>query len=220
MKKNNGYLALGILFAVFTVIAFVVPIEREATFWAAYLFAAAAMFFQIPAGKKALSSSEIKSVFMGWPLLCISLAYLGAQLVASLAFMLIPNMPVWVAVIISAILLGLACVGVLGSNAARGAIDKTEAKVQNKVSYIKGIQSDVEVLVAQETDPETQKALQELARAIRYSDPMSSEALAGLEKQIQAEIRELGTAPDKKAKIDDIQMLLKQRNIKCKALKN
>lgn len=197
MKKNNGYLALGILFAVFSVIAFVAPIEKTSTFWVSYIFAIAAIAFQIPVGKKSLGNPNLKSIFMGYPLLYISLAYLAAQLIASLAFMLIPNVPVWVAVILSVILLGLACVGVIGGNTAHDAIDKTEANVKSKVSYIKLIQSDVECLAAQETDPETKKAMQELAQTIRYSDPMSSEALASLEQQIQAEVQALATAPDK-----------------------
>lgn len=219
MKKNNAYIALGILFIVFSAVAFIAPIEKTSTFWISYIFAAVVIAFQIPAGKKAISSPDLKSIFMGWPLLYISLTYLGSQLVASLALMLIPNVPVWVAVIISVILLGLACVGVLGGNAAHETIDKTEAKVQSKVSYVKSIQSDVEILAVQETDPETKKALQELAQSIRYSDPMSSEILSGLEEQIWSEVQSLSKVQDKKDKIGEIQNLLKQRNIKCKALK-
>ena len=40
MKKNStkGYLILGILFALVSVIVFVVPVERTAAFWVAYAF--------------------------------------------------------------------------------------------------------------------------------------------------------------------------------------
>lgn len=113
MKKNSGYIALGILFAVFSVVEFAAPIEKTSTFWVAYAFAVAAMAFQIPAIKKALSNLNLKSIFMGYPLLYISVAYLAAQLVASLAFMLMPNVSVWAAAIVSIVLLGLTSQSVL-----------------------------------------------------------------------------------------------------------
>ena len=50
MKKNAfmSYLALGIIFALFNVIAFVVPTDKTATFWAAYVFSIVAFAVQIP----------------------------------------------------------------------------------------------------------------------------------------------------------------------------
>ena len=44
MKKNSakGYVILGILFALVSIIAFAVPMIKTATFWIAYVFTAAA----------------------------------------------------------------------------------------------------------------------------------------------------------------------------------
>ena len=65
MKKNNfmSYLALGIVFALFNVIAFVIPTEKTATFWTACVFTVVAFAAQIPLWKIALGKKDtLKSI--------------------------------------------------------------------------------------------------------------------------------------------------------------
>ena len=49
MKKNStkGYVILGILFALISIIAFAVPTVKTAAFWITYVFTAAAFAVQI-----------------------------------------------------------------------------------------------------------------------------------------------------------------------------
>ena len=49
MKNNKlmSYLALGIVFALFNVIAFVIPTNKTATFWTAYVFTVVAFLLQL-----------------------------------------------------------------------------------------------------------------------------------------------------------------------------
>ena len=68
MKKYSAYLALGILFVVFSIIIFVIPSEKTSTFWVAYAFSVAAFGMQIPVWKKALGQPNLKSKFLGYPL--------------------------------------------------------------------------------------------------------------------------------------------------------
>ena len=60
MKKNSlmSYLALGVVFALFNVIAFVVPTDKTATFWVAYAFSVVAFAVQIPLWKIALGKKR------------------------------------------------------------------------------------------------------------------------------------------------------------------
>ena len=70
MKKNNlmPYLALGIVFALFNVIAFVTPTDKTATFWTAYVFSVVAFAVQIPLWKIAFGKKDtLKSKFLGIP---------------------------------------------------------------------------------------------------------------------------------------------------------
>ena len=61
--------------------------------------------------------------------------------------------------------------------------------------------------------------------AVRYSDPMSNEALAGVEAQITLKVSELVDAIEKsdielvKKTVREIVILLNDRNKKCKLLK-
>ena len=55
MKKNStkGYVILGIIFALISIIAFVVPTMKTATFWIAYVFTTIAIVAQIVIWKNA-----------------------------------------------------------------------------------------------------------------------------------------------------------------------
>lgn len=69
MKKNStkGYVILGILFALVSIIAFVVPTVKTTTYWIAYVFTAAAFAAQIGIWKTALGKEEtLKSKFLGF----------------------------------------------------------------------------------------------------------------------------------------------------------
>ena len=75
------------------------------------------------------------------------------------------------------------------------------------------------MLAQQEQNPETKTALIKLAEKIRYSDPMSSEALADLEAEISEKITTLKTVADKQNMIQEIELLMTERNKKTKMLK-
>ena len=89
MKKRSGYLILGIIFAVFTVVAFVAPFTKSAVFWISYLFGLVALIFQIPLWNKALNGETLKSKFLGFPVLHIGVVYLIIQLIVSIIMMAI-----------------------------------------------------------------------------------------------------------------------------------
>lgn len=59
-----------------------------------------------------------------------------------------------------------------------------------------------------------------MAEKVRYSDPISSDELSELEKRISDKVKELYGADDKLAIVDEIELLLLERNKKCKIYKN
>ncbi len=220
MKKQTGYLILGIVFAVFTVVAFAVPFTKTPGFWVLYLFGLVAICFQIPLWNKALKGESLKSKFLGFPVLYIGVTYLIVQLIISLIMMAVPGIPIWVAIIVDVILLAITCTLVISGDVAKTAIEKTEEKVQTKTAFIKGLKADVDILLSEERDPVTKKELVKLADDIRYSDSMSNSELEEIEKQIADKIAAIATAGDSKQDlISEVTELIKQRNIKCKALK-
>ena len=222
MKKNNslGYIILGVLFVLLTVIAFAVPTVKTGTFWIAYVFTVVAFALQIPIWKKALGQKEtLKSKFLGIPTIHVSIVYLILQIIAFAVFMAVPTLPAWVAIVVCCIILGLSTVCMISAEIGVGEINRVEESVKAKTFFIKSLQTDVELLADGETDSETKALLKELAEKIRYSDPMSYAELAEIEAAISSKVADLKTASDKKAIITEILSLVTERNKKAKILK-
>lgn len=222
MKKNNlmSYLALGIVFVLFNVIAFVIPIDKTATFWTAYVFSVIAFAVQIPLWKIALGKKDtLKSKFLGIPVIHVGITYLIIQLIAFAIFMIFPTLPVWLAVVVCAIILAISALCAIAGQAGANEINRVEEKIKVKRAFIQFLQTDIEMLAEAETDAETKAALKKLAEKVCSSDPMSHEMLGELESHISAKFEEMKTAADKKALISEVTTLLTERNKKCKILK-
>ena len=222
MKKQNrmAYLALGIVFIAFNILAFAIPTEKTGTFWTAYIFTCIAFAAQIGIWRLAFGKAEtLKSKFLGIPLLQVGVAALIVQLVAFAVFMAMPSLPVWAAVVTSAIIFGGAGICLIAGDVGRDEVERVEEKVSRKVFYLKDLQADIELLAEQEADPERRAELLKLAEAVRFSDPMSSEMLTNIETQINDKVTELKTAKNKTAIIKELNLLLSERNKKAKILK-
>ena len=113
----------------------------------------------------------------------------------------------------------MAAIFMIAADVGRTEIEKVEQKVQGKVFYIKNIQVDMEILTGEKKDAKTKKALELLAEKIRFSDPMSNEQLAVLEDKISLAVENLKSSDDKMKIIEDLNLLLDERNRKCKILK-
>lgn len=222
MKKNStkGYVILGILFALISIIAFAVPTSKTATFWIAYVFTAAAFAAQIGIWKTALGKEgTLKSKFLGFPLVHIGIVYAVIQVIAFAVFMFVPTLPVWSAIVVCSVIAGISAVCMISADAGRDEIERVEAKVQKKVFYIRELQADIELLADNETNADVKTALTQLAGKIRFSDPMSNEKLADLEDKISTKIEELKTTSSQLEIITELNSLLDDRNKKCKILK-
>lgn len=222
MKKNSikGYVILGILFVLISIIAFTVPTVKTATFWIAYVFTAAAFAAQIGIWKTALSKEgTLKSKFLGFPVVHIGIVYAVLQVIAFAVFMFMPILPAWSAIVACSVIAGISAVCMISADAGRNEIERVEANVQKMVFYIRELQADIELLADNESDAAVKTALTHLAEKIRFSDPMSNEQLADLENKISTKVAELKTAPNKVEIITELNSLFDERNKKCKILK-
>ena len=222
MKKNStkGYVILGILFALVSIIAFAVPTAKTATFWIAYIFTVVAFVVQIGIWKIALGKEEtLKSKFLGFPVVHIGIVYAVIQVIAFAVFMFVPTLPVWSAIVVCSVIVGVSAVCMISAEAGRNEIERVETKVQKKVFYIRELQADVELMANNESDADVKTSLTQLAEKIHFSDPMSNEQLADLENQISYKVLELKTTANKVVVITELSLLLDERNKKCKILK-
>lgn len=222
MKKNStkGYLILGTLFLLVSIIAFVVPTVKTTAFWVAYAFTTIAFVAQIGIWKIALGKEDtLKSKFLGFPVVHVGIVYLIIQILAFAIFMFAPTLPTWSAIVVCSCIAGISAVCMIAADTGRGEIERVDVKVQRKVFYIKSLQVDVEMLADAEQDTDTKKALEQLAEKIRFSDPMSSEQLSALESSIAFKVDALKIAANKMELISELNSLLIERNKKCKLLK-
>lgn len=222
MKRNDtkGYVILGVLFALISIIAFAVPTMKTATFWIAYIFTAAAFFAQIAIWKSALGKEEtIKSKFLGFPVVHLGIVYVIIQAVAFVVFLFVPTLPAWSVIIACSAIAGVSMVCMISADTGRNEIERVEANIKQKVLNMKSLQVDVELLANNEPDSAVKMALLRLAEKIRFSDPMSSHELEAVEKEIIDRIHALKTSADKQTVITEIDTLLAERNSKVKILK-
>ncbi len=234
MKKSFKFYALiwAILLAVWCAVVFlvrpVIPgfvINYDARFWIAFAFVAAAFVGNLICAYFAFKADNLKKMFYNLPLITVSWSALIAMLVAGSALMLIPNCPAWIAAVVCIVVLAFNAIAVIKAMWAADTVSGIDEKVKAQTSYIKNLTVDTESILARAKSDAVKAECKKVYEAVRYSDPMSGDALSLIEAKITAKIDELSAAVSaddaEKAKgiADEIVILVADRKNKCKALK-
>ena len=103
-------------------------------------------------------------------------------------------------------------------------IASTEKEVQQKVSFIRTLQSNVLSCLPMVSDPKVKAALEELAEKIHFSDPMSNASLATIESELTSTIDDItcklaNADEDVEELIEKAEAQLANRNSQCLILK-
>ena len=139
--------------------------------------------------------------------------------------MLISPLPYWVGVILCAIVLVANVLSVVKAAAAIEEIERIDEKVKVQTFFIKSLTVDADTLMASAISESAKAECRKVYEAIRYSDPMSNDALASVEGQITVKFAELSEAvktddAERVAKVaNEVIVLVGDRNKKCKLLK-
>jgi hypothetical protein len=225
MKKNQirGIVVLAILAVVYSVVVFLVPFAKTAVFWLSYLFTLVALVGAGYAAKTAFHQGNPQSKFYGFPIAKLGVIYFIIQLVLGLVFMgLSKIVPLWIPVVLYIVLLGAAAIGLIAADATREEVQRQDVQLKKDVSAMRALQSKANALVNQASDGESTAALTGLADALRYSDPVSSEATGQLEADLAATVDELqqavveGDQPAIQALCRKATAVLAERNRVCK----
>lgn len=194
MKKDTirGIIALTVVLALYILIAFLIPFIHTATFWVSFMFTLIA--FCVVAASIYIAfvkNPDAKSRFYGFPIAKLGVIYGVVQLIAGFIFMALGVwIPVWVAVLVYAIALGSVAIGLISADAVRDEIQRQDVKLKKDVSFMRNLQSKVCQMATQCDAPE----LKSFAEDIRYSDPVSSDALGDIEQELAAAVEELQAA--------------------------
>jgi hypothetical protein len=229
-NKNMSLATTLIVLAIYNVVVFVIPFPKGGNFWAGYGFTMLAMLLTVAVGFYALNREGLKSKVYGVPLVSVAWRYLVTQIIVGaveMCLQFIPyKIPFQYGIALNTILLGCCLLGLIAVDTGKKIIEQIDEKIKEKVFYIKSLQVDVEGLADKAPDESTKKSLKDLAETIRYCDPMSSPQLATVENKIEAKVGEcLANAVERKdngaikAACEELQLLLAERNRKCKILK-
>ena len=232
MKKNTAKktgimtaMIYVIIFAVFNLLVFLVFQKRTPVFWISYGFMCLAFIVQITSMFLALRTLEVESVFMGIPLASLSFYYFFAAVFAGAVFMVFQIAPIKLVVIIQVLILAAYVVVALLALMSREVVQDTNDTLKEKVAAIKTLNVDVDVLIPQVSDPALKKALRKVSETVKYSDPISTEAVADIEAQIMQSMHALRVCIENDnneeaiATCKDVEVLFLQRNSLLKATK-
>ena len=144
--------------------------------------------------------------------------------IVGIACMFMPFMLTWAGAIVCVLIFALCAISVLKTKAAAEIVSVTGDKVKVKTAFIRLLTADAESLLAYAKTDEAKSAANKVYEAVRYSDPMSSDALAGVEGQITLKFNEFSNAVTSgadniEALANELVILVGDRNKKCRLLK-
>ena len=232
MKKNFKFyiVAWALFLALFNLITFIVPSMPEndkytSSFWIGYVFITAMFIGQLICSIMAFKADNEKKLFYNISLIRTSYIGLVVSFIVGGLCMLISPLPYWVGVIICAIVLVANVLSVVKATSTIEEVERVDEKVKEQTFFIKSLTVDADTLVASAKSEVVKAECQNVYDAIRYSDPMSSDALASVEAQITIQFHSLSEAVEVddcelvKAVASNLITLLSDRNKKCKLLK-
>ena len=233
MKKYFKYYGIcwAIAFVVFNVITFVSVGATMGfaallpSFWIGYGFITLAFIGNLICSLLFFKEENKNKVFLKISVLRLSYSALVVSLIAGVIAMIVPAIPCWVGIIVDVLILAFYAIAIVKSSAAADMVNNVEQKVKEKTFFIKALTVDADSIMARATGDEMKAEAKKVYEAIRYSDPMSSNALANVENQIQNQFNVFANAVQNndidlaKSSANELVILINDRNNKCKLLK-
>ena len=216
-KRFNLYIiAWAVLLALFNVIAFVSvgwtgQEKYTSSFWIGYVFITAMFIGQLICSYMAFKADSAKKLFYNISLIRTSYIGLIVSFIIGGLCMLISPLPYWVGVIVCAIVLVANVLSVVKATAAIEEVERIDEKIKIQTFFIKSLTVDADTLMASARSEAVKAECRKVYEAIRYSDPMSNDALASVEGQITVKFAELSEA----VKADNVEKVIKIANEVC-----
>lgn len=232
MNRKFKYYAIvwAIFLVAFNVVCFVTPGEIagmskfNGAFWAGYIFITLAFVGQLVCAYIALHTNNKTQLFYNIPIICVSYTGLILTIVFGTLCMAVPNLPNWVGVIVCLIILVFTAVAIVKAKAVSEVVTDIDDKKKQQMQFIRMTTVTAQNIMNNAKNDVIKAECKKVYEALLYSDPMSSDALSGEETKIAAKMDELAKAVSSEADgvsqiTEELLLLVKERNNKCKALK-
>lgn len=226
-KKVTGLsmAIFGVIFLVYNLFVFLFMNPATPVFWISYGFMILAFILQVVGMYLSFKDFNVQAVFFGIPLAQFTLFYFFAELFMSIVFMIFQNIPWKIPVFLQILLLAVYAVVAILSVFARDTAVASSDDVKKKATAMRMNTVDIEMLRDNAKDPELKAQLRRLAEAVKYSDPMTTAAVADVDARIHQETFALqtycedGDVESAKASCAKLQRLYVERNKKLLATK-
>lgn len=215
----------------FNIICFVTPdeingfLKFDGSFWIGYVCIMVAFVGQLACAYFALNQEDNKRTFYNISIVSISYSSLILTIIIGSICMVIPNLPSWLGGIICLLILGFKAIAVVKAIAVAEIVGSIDEKIERKKFFIKAIQVDAEHLYGTIKIDELKEPVRKVYEALRFSDPISNDALEDVELSIKNEFSVFEDAVNRQDKesvnksSELLLALIDKRNKKCKLLK-
>lgn len=233
MKKYFKYYAIcwAVALATFNIITFTVAnatlglAALNVSFWVGYAFITAVLIGHLICSILFFKQNNKDTVFLNVSVMRLTYAALAVSAIAGVMAMAIPFIPYWVGIVVDVLILAYYTIAITKASAAVEAVRTKGQKVEQKTSFIKTLSVDASALQSRAQSDDAKALTKKVYEAIRYSDPVSTQELNGVNSQIQCEFdlftNAITDGNDEAAKsaAAEVCNLIEYRNQKCKALK-
>lgn len=214
---------------VFHLIMFLLPRAelkmQNGTFWVIYFAILASLIGQAVCSMMYAKKEKKEERFLYIPVVLISYIALLMCLLLALEAVLISFLPTWFTVIVAVLVLAFYALSVIRTMAAAEMVMTVGQKVEQQTDFIRSLTARARAM--EQNAPEAyRQQVKRVYEALRYSDPSSTEKLAGIEEEIDTVYRrfaEAVKAADEAAirnEADALCALIKERNELCKRYKH
>lgn len=234
MKKNFKYFALiwFVSLVIFNAVTFLIPAEiagikrfDQPTFWIAYAFISVAFIGELVSALVVCVKSDLEKVFLNIPLLKLGYSAIATSVVVGLVFMVVPVIAPWIGALVCIVIMAFYVIACVKATAAANIVSEKTESVKAQTSFIKMSVVEAENIVARATTAAIKAETKKVYEGLRYSDYVSIPELFKIEVHIEDHLKQLKVAVESEdlemvqTEANELLLLIKERNSKCKALK-
>lgn len=143
----------------------------------------------------ALNQNKLSGTFYRLPLIRLSYVCVVVTTIVAVIAML-AFVPSWIPLALALLILAIYAFAILKADAAAALVEGVDKKVETSTRSMKALYASVAACADRCADPELKKPVQKLAEALRYADPVSSEATREAENTLRMYLVDLESAVD------------------------
>ena len=164
------------------------------SFWIGYGFLTFELILHLIVSIFYFKDENKDKAFLRLPVVYIGFTTLVSCLVINIATMFIPVFQIILAIIINLIVLGFYVVSVVKAVAVTEYVSNVDEQIKASTQFIRLSTVNSKALMDSLTDSQLKKEAEKVYEAFRYSDPVSSDQLAGIENAIKEAYMSFDTA--------------------------